>query len=450
MKEYPKILIVSNNSLSKYNNNGKTIETFFCDWPKNKLAHLYFHPEIEDIGFCNNSFVVNDYDALDNFIRVVKKPHYRIINEENYNEDHAEKYTRLVKKLYLKVNKVRKRNGVYKKLHENASVGKPIMWLVREMVWLNKKWFLSELDCWIEKFSPDIVFFQGGASVFIYMIVNHIIDKYNLSLILQCTDDYTVSLYQKSLIEKFLKNSYLRIFKKTIIKAKAIYAISDKMAKEYKMLYGGQEYYTLSNAVKRDISEKDIHSRNKYKMLYAGNLGLNRWKELVILGEALDELKEENINIELDIFSGTTLTDEMKIDFQKKSSINFKGFIVPDQLTQKIENAEFLVHVEAFDEHNRKVTRLSVSTKIGEYLGSRRCILAIGPEDVASMEYLKEKELGIIINSLDKEIIKTEIKKVIRTPELYTNYVTRAFDEYKARYTQENISNIVYRTTTKK
>lgn len=446
MRKYPKLLIVSHNSLSKYNNNGKTIETFFNEWPKDKISHLYFRPEIEDVDFCNNSFMINDYDALDNFIRIVKKPHYRIINGENKNESYEENYTSLVRNFYLKNNKKEKKEGIYKSLHENAIARKPFMCLIREIVWYNKRWFLKELDCWIEDFNPDVVFFQGSSSIFSYRIVNRIIDKYNLPLILQCTDDYTVSLYTKSLIEKFLQNKYLKIFKKTIIKAKAIYAISDKMVREYKTLYGGRAYFTLSNAVMRDISEKNTYLHGEYKFLYAGNLGLNRWKELAILGETLDELKDEGINIKLDVFSGSTLTNEIQDSFRKISSINFKGFIEPNELTCEISNTDFLVHVEAFDEHNRKVTRLSVSTKIGEYLGSKRCILAIGPKDVASMEYLKEKKLGITINSMDKKVIKREIKKIIFDPKLYSDYVDRAYGEYKLRYTQENINEIVYKS----
>ena len=72
-KYFPKILIVSHNALSKTQNNGKTIETLFKEWPKEKIFHLFFGRENDDSEFCIRSFCVTDFDALDNFFRLKKK-----------------------------------------------------------------------------------------------------------------------------------------------------------------------------------------------------------------------------------------------------------------------------------------------------------------------------------------------------------------------------------------
>ena len=54
-----------------------------------------------------------------------------------------------------------------------------------------------------------------------------------------------------------------------------------------------------------------------------------------------------------------------------------------------------LVHVESFDNKSRQLTKLSISTKIPEYLATGKPIIAIGPREVASLEYLKDCSLWI-------------------------------------------------------
>ena len=61
-----------------------------------------------------------------------------------------------------------------------------------------------------------------------------------------------------------------------------------------------------------------------------------------------------------------------------------------DKALQEQIKADSLLHVEAFDEKSKKSTRLSVSTKIFEYLYAGKIILGYGPSDVASMEYLRD------------------------------------------------------------
>ena len=43
--EYPRILVISNNSFSDITNNGKTLASFFDKYPVNNIAQLYFNPE---------------------------------------------------------------------------------------------------------------------------------------------------------------------------------------------------------------------------------------------------------------------------------------------------------------------------------------------------------------------------------------------------------------------
>ena len=81
--------------------------------------------------------------------------------------------------------------------------------------------------------------------------------------------------------------------------------------------------------------------------------------------------------------------------------ICWKGKIDNKHVRQEQLKADILLHVEAFDEKSKKSTRLSISTKIFEYLYSGKIILGYGPADVASMEYLEELKYSILCNRKD-------------------------------------------------
>jgi hypothetical protein len=61
-----------------------------------------------------------------------------------------------------------------------------------------------------------------------------------------------------------------------------------------------------------------------------------------------------------------------------------------------------LVHVEAFDNTSRAYTRLSVSTKIPQYMAAGRPILCYGPAEVASCRYVEATRSGVVVGERDK------------------------------------------------
>ena len=52
------------------------------------------------------------------------------------------------------------------------------------------------------------------------------------------------------------------------------------------------------------------------------------------------------------------------------------------------------MHVESFNLKNKLETRYAISTKVMDYISVGRCILAIGPSDIASTMYLDDRKLA--------------------------------------------------------
>lgn len=68
----------------------------------------------------------------------------------------------------------------------------------------------------------------------------------------------------------------------------------------------------------------------------------------------------------------------------------YRGSLKKDELIDVLNRSDILVFVESFDRRSIEATRLSLSTKIPEYLSLEKPVLAIGPSNVASMEYLSD------------------------------------------------------------
>ena len=94
-----------------------------------------------------------------------------------------------------------------------------------------------------------------------------------------------------------------------------------------------------------------------------------------------------------------------------------------------MKKADILLHVESNDLQYRSLTRLSVSTKIPEYLISGRLLLAFGPAEVASIKLLSDHNVGCVIDAdQSDEMCKSTINKLIGRNDQIHGFVCNAYD----------------------
>ncbi len=74
--------------------------------------------------------------------------------------------------------------------------------------------------------------------------------------------------------------------------------------------------------------------------------------------------------------------------------------------------------MESFDKKFVMSTRLSLSTKIPEYLNANKPILAYGPDGISSLEYLKDNKLANVCTN--KEELKNNIEDLIKQIGIYS------------------------------
>lgn len=264
--------------------------------------------------------------------------------------------------------------------------------LIREYVWKLGKIDYKSLYDWIEKEPIDIVFFVGGDSVFAYNLVKRIIARYNHPLVLFITDDYLLKRSKASLPYEIRRRMLFKAVKRLMPKVRLFITISKKMSLIYGTLLKKSSIYYAN------MPEVDGFGKMEEKVVggdtiitYAGGLHYNRWKTLSALGKAIQQYNAENRRtVRLNIYSQTRPEGVIMDSICIPGASSYLGSLSSEQVKTVLVNSDVLVHVESFEQEDIEATRLSFSTKIYEYMATGKAVLAIGPDAVASIDYLKD------------------------------------------------------------
>ena len=81
---------------------------------------------------------------------------------------------------------------------------------------------------------------------------------------------------------------------------------------------------------------------------------------------------------------------------------------------------------EALDGKEANVARLSFSTKITDYISNGKCVLAIGRDYIAPIDYFQRNDAAIIAHS--PEEIVAQVNRITDNPALIDEYGKKAFD----------------------
>ena len=97
--------------------------------------------------------------------------------------------------------------------------------------------------------------------------------------------------------------------------------------------------------------------------------------------------------------------------------------------------------------HRRVAARLSFSTKITDYLSNSKCVLAIGKEDIAPMDYFIRNDSAI--TATDETQLEEKLRYILDNPQVIEEYGKKAFDCAKRNHDKEVIDKRFIQTICK-
>lgn len=406
----PRVLIITVNPLSSTSSNGKTFASFFKGYPKECIAQLYFHREIPSSSVCENYYKISDESIIKNLLGRSKKTGNKV-----YMQDREE---RLIPQ------------NINNKLKKSS-----IVRFARTLVWLSLDLGKEDVKNWLDEFNPQIIFFCGGDANYLYSKVIGLSKAYNAKIIYYITDDYVLPYFSINPFYLINRLWTRNMFKKMCINSSLILTIGDKMSRAYKEKYG-IECEKIMNLVdiETDKIEETSFKKNNLKFVYAGGLHTNRWKTLSLIGKSFQRLEREGIKASIEIYSQNKPQEKILKAMNNSHYSKYCGSLDEKGVKRILREADVLVHVESFDYISQRVTCLSVSTKISEYMATGKCILAFGPKDVASIEYLKETDSGFVVTSTKSQDIDNILREIIINPQKRDLYAIQALQIAKENH----------------
>lgn len=398
-----KVLLISHNPISTYNNMGKTFSMLFAEFPKEELCQLYIYPSVPDLDMCSSYYRITDKDVL-NSIRHFSKAYGTRITPQM--DQHAQ--------YELDADKHSYRNPKNKKA---------IRVLLRGMMWKCGNWYTQNLKEWMQEERPTHIFIAPGTGLFLYDIAQKLSQEYDLPIITYiCDDDYFVEP-GTGLFEKIKFHQLRRKIDMLMRKSRYLIAISEEAQETYTRQWDlpSMTVMTGSNYAAPLVQRRTEQPK---KFIYMGNIRCNRYLSLAAIGAVLDQLnKTKGWDCHLDIY--TSEEEETIIQsLQKCDTIRLCGYVSGEQYEQALQSADVLIHTEAFDAESIDRVKSSISTKIADLMASGIPVLAYGPEAVASIRYLKREAAAMVVTH--EQALQMEIERMILDPEVRSRIVENA------------------------
>lgn len=412
--EYPKLLIISHNLYDVTNNIGKTLVSLLSGWPNERLAQIYFRNDMPSYNYCEEYFCITDKDIAKSVLSLRTKPAGSArVKQENFAISDAE-------------------NSLYKLGNRR----KPIISLLRDCAWDLAAWKSKNLDQWLDRVAPDMILFVPNDYALAYKVALYVEERTHVPVIPFYMDD---SFYYDSYIgpvDNIRRIGIRKLAKEIHHHTNRLLTICDKMSEEYQRRFdipckAFVNSVTIAEYPKKKDGEKIIIS-------YLGNLHSNRWKAILDVADALESAHYDPQEVFIRIYSNSLLEDKVMANFDSNPYIEFCGSIPASQVLEKQLESDILLHVEAFDKKSRASTRLSLSTKIPEYMSTGVPILAYGPNDIASIQYLKEKDVAQVCSS--EQELKRGIICLLTSLADREAMGYRSFEQAKARHDILNVS----------
>ncbi len=370
---YPKVLLLGH-SFNDYTGMGITLTNLFQEWPKDRIGIMSDEINIQLVDSIRPCAL---YSGIT-----------RLVDEIPYN---LQKKTVPPPKSFI---------GHVRRIYYNFGLNEI----------LGKSKILTENIDKAKAFAPDIVFCALG-TLNRMKVCEKIMQRLNGShLVIYIVDDWINSrvIEKKPLfVWKYL---FHRSFKRILEISSGYLSICDAMSRSYLKQFGKQ-FVPFHNPV--DISFwTNLKCDKKYSndilsLLYVGKINEDTEECLIDCANCVEKINEKGKQIFFDVYSPDYFSHPSLFDKYPHCHL-FKSVshnIIP-ALTKSYD-ALFLTL--GFTAETIKYIRLSMPTKLSEYLASEIPIVLYSPPGVALTEYISSKNCAFICTKRDPSFLKNTI-----------------------------------------
>lgn len=369
-----RVLVISRNAWDDTNAIGNTLSNFFTGVEGIEFASIYFRSAKPNNCLCKRYYCTSEIEVLKKWFvpHKIGRTFTLEKGKETQQCDSAEKHEKTL------IRMIRKS-------------GMSLAYKLSDYIWCSKKWINDNLKVYVESFSPDLIFTFVKAAPQYYLTVRFLRENYHIPLISWIADDEYTGLMHRNAHRESDQLKYI------LNESVAVRGCSEEICTYYNSvfqcsampLYKGCD---LSTPVKKTVNQP-------LKIVYAGNLLYGR---LEILRKIADVLEEHPQEVSFAIYSNTPLSSAEQNWFAERPRTRYMGQRDYATIKQELAEADIVLHAESFDDTQILKTKYSFSTKIIDCLQSGSVLLAVGPNELASIKYVKRIPGAFVIDDLEQ------------------------------------------------
>jgi hypothetical protein len=363
-ERFPKVLVVASDSMDGATGTGVTLRNLFRDWPSDHLAQL--HLTGGETGQAVN--------------RIRLPAHAVPVDWALRRAMNARRPAFAVGAPSIAAVPLGEEASKSAKRHAD----------VRALLDLSPVVRSSGVTRGVAKFAPDVIYSLLGSDRVI-RIARRVARRAAVPLVPHFMDDWPSTLYSSGELGGLARSVTMRHLSGALAESPVALCISAEMAKEYSTRFSVPcEWFV--NPVEGTVAVTPP-TGGPLDMVYVGGLHLGRWQ--VIEGVARS-LMRSAADCTLTVHAPQRDLDMVEVPPLLAAVLRLGGELTPVNVPARLAAAHVLLHVESFDESTRRYTRLSLSTKVPQYLAAGRPVLAVGPADQASMQVVNVSGGGVV------------------------------------------------------
>lgn len=285
--------------------------------------------------------------------------------------------------------------------------------------------FLAEL----EAFRPELVY-TGSSNIQITALATRLARYFGVPVVPHFHDDWLATKYRAP--HHFLqRRRLLRAVDEMMQLCIHGIAVSSAMVEEYSRRFG-VPFSVFNNCVPVPASPPPLPPEDAegVRFVYVGGLHLNRWQGLRAVADSLARLA---LPAKLHIYAPAGDIARYSAELQGPA-LHLAGSVPAGQVPAVLARAHVLVHVESFAPHDRTYTRLSMSTKLPQYLAAGRPVLGHGPAEVASLRFLREQECGVVVGSQEQAELDAALRVLVTDAAARQRFAHNAWSTARERF----------------
>lgn len=357
---YPRTLHVGFNPIGSPTNTGLTLGSMFGAWPESQLLELYTVSRENRVHGRPNVLLAPRRSApIDGLIRVVLGSRVPSPASDGMN---------------------------------NSVSGRAAALPLRYRIWaaaatLNEVGPVSVAGRWTEpisQFQPQVIHsLLGGVRV--AKLVARLAERLSVPVVPHFMDDWPANMFADGKLLGLPRAEVERSMAAVLRRAPLCLTIGEDMRREFEQRLE-KPCHVVGNSVNFeafDVAKSAAAGRRTFT--YVGGLHLGRDVVLGRVAAALMRSGSGRLVIHAPRSDDARLAALAR---QFPSVVDSGGTVAPEAVPRALGGADVLVFVESLAPEIYSFTRLSVSTKVPEYLASGKPILAIGPEGQSSIRCL--------------------------------------------------------------